>query len=1193
MRIKNVLNVLLLCGLTAGALSTVVSCKDYDDDISALQTKQTELSKALIETKSALETKIADLKTQLEAKDAELAGLITKLQNEKADKTELQNVKSALEAEIVRATAAEAGLEARIQAAEQAITNINALLDTKVDKEVFNQAVTDIYAKISAVETSLTNNLNQVKADLEAADAAQNTLIAQLQQGLADEEIARKAVAAELELTKTALNNLTTRVDALELSRATKEELATAVSGLETKISDVKAIADDNKVEIGKVKESIQNLSNDIDEKLGTLKTLTLFVENELRSLVFVPESYYYGIEAAPVIYLRYSRYETLPAAAYDKEDKVGYTVDHETYAASRLKSNPKSKVQEFVAYYHLNPCTIKKENLTNVDVISHVKNYIGTRGGNPVTDDNNQVTVTSWHIEDDGDLVVNLNVDEKLVQEVSLTHNTAGEPDLTGKVLIFAVEATYKNAEGKNVHVTSDYATMYKDETVEDGVKIAYIDKNAHTTNKPNVQDCAQHTAPNRHLYQVWQEAVDNEPQAFVKYDETLDLTTLVETHLVKPAACNKMTDAVWTAGGYYYKFNLVGLYKNATNEKTSESAHAAIKDNILQPVKPTIEGKQGTFGSEPSRQTIGRTPVVRVELYNGEDELIDYGYIRIAITDKDPIIDEPVVKPDVKVTYEMTPVVVKGTYAGCNVLTYKANGSNYKNTWAQTEYDLYSLVDLTREEFEKVYNQAADGSGFAHPETDADGIKQYVLQDNGKFRAATAAERLGELYSYNGTITENGTPTNIVEWKITAAQALAAFKDKGAGKTGRAMRFISHDPYNYPDIFVYFTVEYSNEKADWDTTAAAGTLTWSNKLQEYWYASNTSNAGDAEIHSNVYAKEDMKEAQANTFKTYLQDVFQVGKLKGSEILKGIEVTAVKDYALANGAKDKLAYQLSFKSVANKMTFKDQNGTSRTLTISADGKKLMCGTETVAELKADAGYEAQLNKMNYTTFNNTTFDRVYVEFQNKTIADQLLNAFAHNALCDDAITAHVGIKAVDACDKEITMDGYFDVRFLRPINLFSDNAVIEDASVEGLQQIKIKDLVYFTDWRDAWNGLHQGEEGFTGKGGDYEYYYGITSYSVPGLTDGDLLSSANVTTSIHLVGGQVIDNVQLSTMTQTLDMKYNEIGGEGVLTYKNLGANVQEFTLKFNVSVKYIWGTVVAPVQVTVKRTHNNVKVQ
>ena len=131
MRIKNVLNVLLFCGLTAGALSTVVSCKDYDDDISALQTKQTELSKALIDTKSALETKIADLKTQLEAKDAELAGLITKLQNEKADKT-------ALEAEVVRATAAEAGLEARIQAAEQAITNINALLDTKVDKEVYN-----------------------------------------------------------------------------------------------------------------------------------------------------------------------------------------------------------------------------------------------------------------------------------------------------------------------------------------------------------------------------------------------------------------------------------------------------------------------------------------------------------------------------------------------------------------------------------------------------------------------------------------------------------------------------------------------------------------------------------------------------------------------------------------------------------------------------------------------------------------------------------------------------------------------------------------------------------------------------------------------------------------------------------------------------------------------------------------------
>ena len=66
----------LMFGALAVASTTFTSCKDYDDDIKDLQTQIDAISPALESTKTALQQEISNLKSELQAKDAELATLI-------------------------------------------------------------------------------------------------------------------------------------------------------------------------------------------------------------------------------------------------------------------------------------------------------------------------------------------------------------------------------------------------------------------------------------------------------------------------------------------------------------------------------------------------------------------------------------------------------------------------------------------------------------------------------------------------------------------------------------------------------------------------------------------------------------------------------------------------------------------------------------------------------------------------------------------------------------------------------------------------------------------------------------------------------------------------------------------------------------------------------------------------------------
>jgi len=483
---KKVLSAILFGALTIASTSTFVSCKDYDDDIKSLQTRidANDTDNAALHTAlTALETKVADLKTQLEQKDAELAVLIQKAQSATEEN------KAAIQAERNRAVAAEAALEARIATAETAIaelkTLITALENNKVDKTEFNTKVQDIYAKIEAVEANLGSALTQ---------------IASLSQGLQNEETARKAAVADLQQQINALNAYTARIQTLEGNMGTAQSsigtLTTNVGTLTSELSTQAAALSGNSTDIETLKTKLSDLSNKVDEIAADVNTLNVLLMTTLRSIVFIPDFYYWGIEGTQVngVYENYFKFSDIDEVSADVADPSwtnGANTDCWYYGNQKIgvKVQTKFVVENFVARYHLNPSNADLSKAT-INILQGDRDYI-TRAAATDSKNTNIVVKNGYKPAENiknGDLYVYLNItDPKKIKSNGHieTKTEAGatqrhyvqDASETEQVTVFAAEVVLgakSSAAQQDTTVTSDYAVL-RQKTYANGYRLAH----------------------------------------------------------------------------------------------------------------------------------------------------------------------------------------------------------------------------------------------------------------------------------------------------------------------------------------------------------------------------------------------------------------------------------------------------------------------------------------------------------------------------------------------------------------------------------------------------------------------------------------------------------------------------------------------------------------------------------------------
>ncbi len=961
---KKIFGYLFMGLLAAGATGTVTSCKDYDDDINNNKSAIETLQKDLASAKTALESEISSLKSQLETAN----GKLTTLQGQVAtNTTAIENAKASIDA-----------LESRLATAESTLANINATLALKADQKALEDSCASIKGQLESVTDGLGRTISTEIDNRIAADV-------DLQQQI------------------TALNKLIGQGgDAKEAY----EKLLADVVALQAKTKDL---------DVAELTSKLQSLSNSIDAINANINVLNVLLEKSLRSLVFIPQSYYWGVEATKLLYLDFNYVNDtkwISDMNWDKKEAKGYGDD------TRYDMGDGTKVLSFAATYHMNPSSAKlDEKTTTVNVLSGDLEFV-TRSAAA------GISVKSWAAEN-GILTVNLDVNDP-TKIMSVLENDS--------ITNFAAQVNVATKNDKDTTITSDYATLYTEKVSDLKLALTNNDVNGHLfpgAAKSALSPCEIESGTSYgHLMQTVNEASNSfDAQVYCNWDQTLDLRNFVETHYKNvKGAFDKLDDATFNAN-FKYVFTLTALYKG--NNDTDESAHAAIASDgyTFRPQAPTADGKQAEYGAEQVRaQEVGRTPVVRVTLVDQQTgKVYDYGYIRIKIVDE----KESPVSVDKSITYNGSDYSYNGE---CT-----PNSWSFATKWYITEQDLYKELGLTREEFEKNYTV----------EGDEDDLTQYQADKNGKFQEL--ATKIGTASTVIDKDTDpDGTKSSILKWELTSEQAFKFFVTDKKGGESVAIKYKSADKTVGPDVYVVFktgTLVGTLPSASLSLDPQKNSTIWSEK-------NGVAGSGKYEFDMNVNSPND-HEIVANgdiPFQKTLAEAFVGNKINAADILTNlVDNTAGKEYAAS-----KLTLDLQFDKANVGKEFKGITGKTYVLSVADGGKTLYANikgqTATQAIVKIE-GADVNAQKAVY---------------QETEYAKDLLNYKKHNELDDETLTAIVGIFAKNACHELPLTDNTFNVRFLRPLNITNTTADVEDAG-DAAQVIDLMKLLTFSDWRDLW----------------------------------------------------------------------------------------------------------------------------
>ena len=571
---KKILTSLLMGAFLFASTSMITSCKDYDDDINDLKALVNADKAALEQAKSDLEGKISGLQSQLSGLEGKLTALESQAANH-VTKTELQSEIAALEARIATAYVTK----------QQLNDLIGGNLTGDLAGKTYKEAVEQVYANLKSVSSdlgtamediaSLKSAINDPKTGLLAVQADLKQQMDAIQKYLGKYGADDATVAAQLK-------DLYGKLQKISEASYDDTEIQNKINNLAKKVNDLYADGDTPaKGDISTLKKAVKDISSAINDINASLNVLNVLIQQRLRSLVFIPDAYYWGIEATSFNYLDAFQY-TLAATDYATKEVRGYEYGNKKYddrvsddalmqAGSRLDHSAANKeggrydsiqytsVMDLWANYHLNPSDVIIDDITDVQVIDADKDYVLTRASEAKITTKKDKDGKSIYKIKDGVMSVQLDVKnpdkiksvlkglQGLIYGEQISPNMpAGTTAATQEkpmVTIFATQA-YLQGEGakEDTIITSDYATLYAD--IYSNIRLSH--KYSTTANPvpfTGVQNahcgyCALYANDNiadndsLHLMATVHEATVFAPQDTCNWDETLDLRKLVETH-------------------------------------------------------------------------------------------------------------------------------------------------------------------------------------------------------------------------------------------------------------------------------------------------------------------------------------------------------------------------------------------------------------------------------------------------------------------------------------------------------------------------------------------------------------------------------------------------------------------------------------------------------------------------------------
>ena len=768
---KKFFSAILLMAAMAFSVSTFVSCNDLTNEMEDVKAQATQNAAAI----DALETQITALQSALATaqatadaakkagEDAAAAAAQAKADAIKEAKAECEIVKAALEAKIAEINTALAGKASKeeLQAAiDQATAGLNDLAAT-------------LGAKIEGIEAGLNKmatvaQLNEEVAKLLAADQELALQIAALK-AYSDTTYAtvEEAEAIREELTNLANENynelqkliggnasaIAATIDTVEVIAAALEgymesndsrinEIAKAVAAAGDDIAAIeeaiKGYVDNHNADITRVSEQIALAFEDIDALSELVKTNTANLNAYYKALAASVEDL--GTELRAEIAALKAGLEALTPRVEDLEaDVTALDADLSTLKTlvknllrsitfapktiiggveaiefANFEYKPMDKVDDkfnadpkgyntsvseaAYAYYHFNPSSfdLAKATYTYKDRAVDVKS-----GSNLVT------------IEAGPKAMDDKTVEFKLRRDNTTTKAT--------KDYMIALEATI-TADG-NV-VRSPYVQVVDSYDYQADLYVA----DAKTL---------------RHYYLTAKEAADSQDAMYkMVWDGSLDFEPLAVACLHDGE--NHHAWDVEEKYGFTFRYSVAPVEYFAGEV---EGETWTEQQRVLNAPVANENGVNALFTAKPNKESIGRTPIVLVEILDQNGKIVRYGYTKVEIV----VLPEEDVERELAIAKTITYDCTASEYIG-NVALEKATiQTPFDETWFQnnlykTLTDGYNTVGMSHSEFWNMYywDEAAT-----------------TVTKNGKTWGMSTP------YIAEGS-TMNGTQTKIVAWKF-----------------------------------------------------------------------------------------------------------------------------------------------------------------------------------------------------------------------------------------------------------------------------------------------------------------------------------------------------------------------------------------------------------------------------------------
>ena len=668
---KKFLSAFLLGALALGATSTIVSCKDYDGDISELRTDINSLESTLKSELQSVKDQLTAQKSELETKIANAQATLQAAIDQKADKTTVAAL-----ADQVKGLESELGVvKSRLNSIDTAIAEINdAIADIKANKADKTEVaelkiwaegqiaaitgdITGLKAAIEelkAVDTKLAGQIVEEATKLAAKDTELEGKIAEvagdLAKFIAEQNELNEAVITEISNINGALVNIVGQIEALQM---VDEGLDNRITALETRLkgyedvvadlrtaqSDIRGLRTDvNKciediaanarnIEANaqaiealdqRVTTAVQELDSKISAVDGKVNALTICVTKRLTSIYFAPSTFVDGVECIDFASLNY----------------IDWGTNENDWLANESPANgEENRIDNgtTTAVYYLNPSGVDEESIEGgirgLSFISNTASNISTRGAaTPV------VAVKSGEIKD-GKLTL------------KLTKNTAAINNSNENFTIVSLKAPLSekvktaSEKGKEINVYSDWARLTESvvrpyihniKTVTDGK----ADERAEFAHFYRFGDIYSMYSPTfsgiqaLNYTQYTSQSRDSKRKYFVAYNKPFDVKELT-------TVCDHNGNVInYESYGLKFEYNLMKCYwvlnEGNTTDATNQQLYATINDGVVASTAPGVTGA--------NRAAIGKSPVVQIVLRDTKNNaVVDVRYIMIQWVEKD----------------------------------------------------------------------------------------------------------------------------------------------------------------------------------------------------------------------------------------------------------------------------------------------------------------------------------------------------------------------------------------------------------------------------------------------------------------------------------------------------------------------------------------------------------------------------